>query len=465
MNLALQKINLASNIASIGDFDAAAALFQEAWYLEKANQNSFFHYIYCLHLAKRDRDVIEAIEEYSLQHSTQLDHRILQVCVQSALRDGRLEKQIEILNELHRLLPAEPEICILLSARLMLTQQIHRAELTIKRTLSWKPKDPSLLTNLAILYSERGWYIEAERLYREVIEVVPRQFLGHYNLGMFYIMMGRHKEARQFLSQSLQIVPSAPEAITAMRQLDEHDQPYGELVDFYSYVETQQWEQAKRSLHTIKTKHNQFKYLAAASELRTQDYLALSLHDYLEASRVVYTARILKPDEALVSNLIINVRTSPTLVLNRAGKPTVDGLQTHEILGNCSDPSYLELNERILEITNMYLQTHASNPWLKQLRKNAKRHISGWGVILRDGGYQKRHVHPEGIVSGVVYLKTPFQTSSTTTREGKLVFSRWGAYDIVPEVGKIVLFPSYLPHETIPIQGNVERICIAFNIN
>jgi len=65
----------------------------------------------------------------------------------------------------------------------------------------------------------------------------------------------------------------------------------------------------------------------------------------------------------------------------------------------------------------------------------------------------------------MVYLKTPFQTSSTTTYEGKLVFSRWGAYDIVPEVGKIVLFPSYLPHETIPIQGNVERICIAFNIN
>jgi len=157
-------------------------------------------------------------------------------------------------------------------------------------------------------------------------------------------------------------VPSAPEAITAMRQLDEHDQPYGELADSYSYVETDQWEQARRSLYTIKAKHYQFKYLAAASELRTQDYLALSLHDYLETSRVVYTARILKPDEALVSNLIINVRTSPTLVLNRAGKPTVDGLQTHEILGNCSDPSYLELNERILEITIMYLQTHASNP-------------------------------------------------------------------------------------------------------
>jgi len=34
-------------MASIGDFDAAAALFQEAWYLEKANQNTFFHYIYC----------------------------------------------------------------------------------------------------------------------------------------------------------------------------------------------------------------------------------------------------------------------------------------------------------------------------------------------------------------------------------------------------------------------------------
>lgn len=464
MASAFQKLNQAINLASRGDFDTATALFQEAWYLDKGNQNSFFHYIRCLYLAERDGDVLEALDKYNLDCSAQLDQRILQVCLSSALRSGRLEKQIDILNELYRLMPAEPEICILLSARLMQTQQIDRAVLVIKRALSWNPEDPGLLTNLAILYSETGWYIEAEALYRKVTEIVPRQFLGHYNLAMFLIMMGRHEEARLSLNQSLKIVPSAPEAIAALRQIDERDQPNGELAEFYRCIETHQWELAKQSLLAIKTELNQFRYLAAASELRTQDYETLSLSDYLEASRVVYTTRILQPDEILVGRLITSLRTSATLVFNRAGKPTVDGLQTHEILADCSDPSFRELNERIFETIDMYIQAQTSNPWLKQLRNNAKHHISGWGVVLRDSGYQKRHVHPEGIISGVIYLQTPAKTSSSITREGNLAFSRWGQYDVVPEVGRIVIFPSYLPHETVPIQGNAERICIAFNI-
>ena len=465
MTSAFKKLNQAISLASCGDLDTAAALFQEAWYLDKANQNSFFHYIRCLYHANRDGDIFEALDKYNSNCSAQLDQRVLKVCLSAALRSGRIEKQIDILNELHLLMPTEPEICVLLSARLMQTHQIDRAELVIKRALSWNPKDPGLLTNLAILYSEKGWYIEAEALYSEVTEAVPQQFLGHYNLAMFLFMLGRHEEARLSLNQCLKIVPSAPEAIAALRQIDERDQPIGELAEFYGYIETHQWELAKQSLLAMRTELNQFKYLAAASELRTQDYEALSLCDYLEASRVVYTAGIMEPDEILVSKLITSVRSSPTLVLNRAGKPTVGGLQTHEVLADCSDQSFRELNERIFEAIDMYIQAQTSNPWLKQLRNNAKRHISGWGVVLRDSGYQKRHVHPEGIISGVLYLQTPVQTSSSTTREGNLAFSRWGQYDVVPEVGRIVIFPSYLPHETVPIQGNAERICIAFNIN
>jgi hypothetical protein len=55
-------------------------------------------------------------------------------------------------------------------------------------------------------------------------------------------------------------------------------------------------------------------------------------------------------------------------------------------------------------------------------------------------------------------------TSSSESREGNLVFSRTKSFEIIPDVGMIVMFPSYLPHETVPIHGGEERICIAFNI-
>lgn len=465
MTSASKKIDQAIYLASCGDFRAAAALFHEAWHLDKANQRIVFHYVRCLHHLRRDLHVIEVIDEFRLNNSILLDKMVLRVGLSSALRAGHIEKQLDFLDELYRLVPEDPEISILFSARLMQTQQVDRAESVIKRALSWNPRDPGLLTNLAILYSNRGCYVEAEELYGEVLQVAPQQFLGYYNLAMFLIAMGRHEEARLALNHSLQIVPSAPEAIAALRQIDEREEPNGGLAQFYHCVETHQWERAKQSLLAIKTQLDHFKYLAAASELRTQDYVALSLSDCLETARVVQTARILQPSEALVGNLITSIRTNSTLIMNRAGKPTVHGLQTHEVLANSRDPSLRELNKRILELTNVYLQAQALNPWFDKLRCKTNHHISGWGVVLRDSGYQKRHVHPEGIISGVVYLQTPAQTSSTTTREGNLVFSRLEQYDIIPEVGKIVFFPSYLPHETIPIQGGDERICIAFNVN
>jgi hypothetical protein len=152
-------------------------------------------------------------------------------------------------------------------------------------------------------------------------------------------------------------------------------------------------------------------------------------------------------------------------VLNRAGKPTISGLQTHEILADCSNPAIIEFKQRVLKVCEEYQKRQAFNPWLEQLTASVPRHISGWGVILRDKGHQKRHVHPEGVISGVVYLKTPLSTASATTREGNLVFSRRENREIVPEVGKVVIFPSYLPHETVEIRGGEERICIAFNVS
>jgi uncharacterized protein (TIGR02466 family) len=181
--------------------------------------------------------------------------------------------------------------------------------------------------------------------------------------------------------------------------------------------------------------------------------------------RVVSVSQLLLPSESLVGLLISELKNNRTLVLNRAGKPTISGLQTHEVFSNTNSPSFRELRIRILRSCEAYIKSQERNSWLNVLRSDSARRLSGWGVILRDGGYQKRHVHPEGIISGVVYLQTPDLTSSNKTNEGNLVFSLDKSLEIIPAVGNMVLFPSYLPHETIAIHGNEERICIAFNVS
>ena len=83
--------------------------------------------------------------------------------------------------------------------------------------------------------------------------------------------------------------------------------------------------------------------------------------------------------------------------------------------------------------------------------------------MLKQGGYQKRHIHPESVVSGVVYIQLPKESANEDKKEGNLMFPSNNMKMVTPKEGMVVLFPSYLAHETVPISSNEERICIAFN--
>lgn len=464
MSLASQKVAQAIQIANCGNLVEAASIFNEAWSCDRSNQEVFYNYLRCLYLINQDQQIIDAFAEIQSSLSTLIELPILQLVLNAALRSGQQQTQREILLELYQRFPSAPEICIQLSALMIREQRIEEAETILRNSISQHPADPGLITNLAILCSEKGDYLQAENYYRSVVLVAPWQFLSHYNLAMFLILMGNHSEARQSLQKCLQIVPSAPEAIAALRRIEEQEKPDPDLAQFYSFIEHQDWDHARNSLLAIKAQISPFQYLAAASELRPTDYETLGLTEVLDFSKVVHVASILRPEERLVSDLVRYLKAHPTLVLNRAGKPTVSGFQTHEVLAHSSDPPILELTKRILEHCDKYLETQKHNPWFQGIADNTARTLSGWGVVLCDSGHQKRHVHPEGVISGVVYLKIPIQTASSTSRSGNLVFSRLDNQDIIPEVGKIVVFPSYLPHETVPITGAEERICIAFNI-
>ena len=87
-------------------------------------------------------------------------------------------------------------------------------------------------------------------------------------------------------------------------------------------------------------------------------------------------------------------------------------------------------------------------------------------------GYQSTHIHPNGWISGVVYLKT---IEANNTNEGAIELSLHG-YDLpildenypkkiyLPQTGDIVLFPSSLFHRTIPFKEDTDRCVVAFDL-
>ena len=98
--------------------------------------------------------------------------------------------------------------------------------------------------------------------------------------------------------------------------------------------------------------------------------------------------------------------------------------------------------------------------------------INGWCVILREGGYEAPHIHPNAWLSGCFYIDIPQNISNN---KGNIEFITYG-YDIPhtnnnlpchsykPENGSCILFPSSLFHYTVPFNGKSDRISLAFDI-
>ena len=109
-------------------------------------------------------------------------------------------------------------------------------------------------------------------------------------------------------------------------------------------------------------------------------------------------------------------------------------------------------------------------PTAIRIDPNKKYGLSGWAVSLQSGGYQLRHTHPEAVVSAVLYITIPEEIEQASDESGCLYFSKRRAdqqnhaIKIKPAPGKLVMFPSFLPHETTPFEAISERICIACNL-
>lgn len=94
-----------------------------------------------------------------------------------------------------------------------------------------------------------------------------------------------------------------------------------------------------------------------------------------------------------------------------------------------------------------------------------------WSVRLKKGGFHVNHVHPEGWISSAFYAELPDEVQDQEARSGWIKFGEPrfpvpGAIAekfVQPQVGVLVLFPSYMWHGTTPIHGDQPRMTIAFD--
>ena len=100
-----------------------------------------------------------------------------------------------------------------------------------------------------------------------------------------------------------------------------------------------------------------------------------------------------------------------------------------------------------------------------------------WANINPPGGYNKAHVHPNAVFSGVYYVKTPancgrlvcndprpgIQTCMPTRKKVEIPKHLWREVHLQPQENRALIFPAWLWHTVEPNQSNEPRISVSFN--
>jgi len=177
-------------------------------------------------------------------------------------------------------------------------------------------------------------------------------------------------------------------------------------------------------------------------------------------------------EQSFRDTLAREIRANPTLARDPRGKATRDGLQTRHL----RQPDALAIETLLVQIklaADAYEQRLAASGDDFALGRPRKARLDAWAVIYGSAGRQKAHRHPDGWLSGVYYVAAPRLHGKNTAYRGHLIMGAldseengtpWGTRKIEPVPGRLVLFPSYVPHATEPSGIDGARISVAFDI-
>ena len=153
------------------------------------------------------------------------------------------------------------------------------------------------------------------------------------------------------------------------------------------------------------------------------------------------------------------------------------GTQTNGFLFRLKHPLLRELEAQTRIAVRESLSAFRRDPehpfWGRRPRGDGVRFSGAWSVRLTSAGYHTNHMHPQGWVSSALYVALPDEVRAAQDQSGYIQFGV-PLLDkdlelpprrvLRPEVGTLVLFPSYMWHGTIPFHSQQPRLTVAFDL-
>lgn len=162
------------------------------------------------------------------------------------------------------------------------------------------------------------------------------------------------------------------------------------------------------------------------------------------------------------------ILANPSLRPDIMGHATRKGLRTlhFPVAGDIASSALVHSIESV--VADYADALAGSHPFVAARPERAS--LVAWALVFREAGHQVVHCHPGRWMTGVCYVSSP----GGSPRPGAIrigVFPDWAGVSppwpvqtIEPEPGRLILFPSFVPHDTVPTGSAEERISIAFDI-
>jgi hypothetical protein len=152
-----------------------------------------------------------------------------------------------------------------------------------------------------------------------------------------------------------------------------------------------------------------------------------------------------------------------------------NGSQTPDKLFGAGHVLVEKIQQRIREAVGRYIAEMKPDEKHPLLARRARGfdYAGSWSSRLKDCGFHTNHVHPQGWISSCYYVALPKAVEDTAGRQGWIKFGE-PALDVAlkdpirraiqPRAGRLVLFPSYMWHGTVPFRDTQPRTTIAFDV-
>lgn len=306
------------------------------------------------------------------------------------------------------------------------------AENLLARAHRMAPERADIAGQLARALSSQGRFQESYEMFMAAIALEPEVLTHHQQLG--FALLRDHQPARalgvfeQLLTRDFTDQLSLAGLSLAYRE--SADSRYQQLVDHARYVGVYD--------------------LAAPEGFANSEAFNLALADELDD---LHRTKMEPLDQTL-----------------RGGTQTTGELfvQKSSVIA--------QVRESIQSAIADYIQKLPDDPHHPMTRRRKKEFgFSGsWSCRLQSEGFHTNHIHPHGWISSAYYARLPEgEAMDAASRKGWLGLGgsnlALGKEDrmenfVQPKIGRLVLFPSFFWHGTVPFSNGGDRLSIAFDV-